>query len=121
MENLEETAPMRLVPLLFDPRGAVDRAGFWSGLLQLTAVSVMVYLGLTGVEGTVSIAALPLIGETFVAGLVAGGVHGADDAGVVFTASLALVAARLYATACLMLKRAWPGFGATASKARAWR
>lgn len=97
---------MRLVPLLFDPRGAVDRAGFWSGLLQLTVVSLMVYFGLTGVEGTVSLAALPLIGETFVASLVAGGVYGADDAGVVFAASLALVAARLYATACLMLKRA---------------
>ena len=97
---------MRLVPLLFDPRGAVDRAGFWSGLLQLTVVSVMVYLGLTGVEATVSMAALPLIGETFVGGLVAGGVYGAESVDVLLVVSLALLAARLYATACLMLKRA---------------
>jgi uncharacterized membrane protein YhaH (DUF805 family) len=97
---------MRLVSLLFDPRGAIDRRGFWSGLLQLTVLSLMVYLGLTRVEWTVGVAALPGIGEAFVTAGVAGDAYGGDLLDVTLAASLFLVATRLYVTACLMLKRA---------------
>jgi uncharacterized membrane protein YhaH (DUF805 family) len=96
---------MRLVTLLFDPRGAVDRRAFWSGLLQLTVVSLMVYLGLTRVEWVVGVTALPVVGEAVVVGGVAGAVYGADVPDTLLMASSVLVAARLYATACLMLKR----------------
>ncbi|EJL30550.1 hypothetical protein PMI01_03102 [Caulobacter sp. AP07] len=97
---------MRLVSLLFDPRGAVDRRGFWSGLLQLTVLSLLVYLGLSQMEWTVGVAALPGIGEAFVVGYVAGEAYGDGLPDVTLAASLLLVAARLYVTACLMLKRA---------------
>lgn len=97
---------MRLVSLLFDPRGAIDRRGFWSGLTQLTVVSLMVYLGLSRVEDTLGAAALPAIGEAFVIADVAGAAHGGKAPDVALVASLFLVAARLYVTACLMLKRA---------------
>src|SRR4051812_46218638 len=96
---------MSLLPLLFDPRGAIDRRAFWSGLLQLTLVSLAVYAGLTLVEKGVAWAALPLIGEAFVAVEVAAHAHDAALLDVSLLAGVFLVAARVYATACLMLKR----------------
>jgi uncharacterized membrane protein YhaH (DUF805 family) len=105
---------MRLLPLLFDPRGVIDRRAFWSGLIQLTLVSLAVYAGLTFVDGTVAWTALPVIGEAFVTTLIAGHVQGAGLPQVSLMAGLFLVAARLYATACLVLKRsrdAGRGFG----------
>lgn len=96
---------MRLLPLLFDPRGVIDRRAFWSGLIQLTIVSLAVYAGLTLVDDVVAWAALPAIGEAFVTALIAGHVHGAALSVVSLMAGIFLVAARLYATACLVLKR----------------
>lgn len=96
---------MRLLPLLFDPRGVIDRRAFWSGLIQLTIVSLAVYAGLTLVDGTVAWAALPAVGEAFITGLIAGHAHGAGLPEVSLMAGIFLVAARLYATACLVLKR----------------
>jgi uncharacterized membrane protein YhaH (DUF805 family) len=96
---------MRLLPLLFDPRGVIDRRAFWSGLIQLTIVSLAVCAGLSLVDGEVAWAALPAIGEAFVTTLIAGHAHGPGLSEVSLMAGIFLVAARLYATACLMLKR----------------
>lgn len=96
---------MRPLSLLFDPRGAIDRRAFWSGLLQLTAVSVAVHLGLTPLGPDLALAALPVIGETFVVGDVVGHAYGAIAPDVPLAASILVVVARLYATACLLLKR----------------
>jgi uncharacterized membrane protein YhaH (DUF805 family) len=97
---------MRVLSLLFDPRGAVDRRAFWSGLLQLTAISVAVAIGLTRLCPDGAPAALPVIGEAFTVGSVASHVYGANAVDIPLTASILLVVARLYVTACLMLKRA---------------
>ncbi|MFZ0270168.1 hypothetical protein [Caulobacter sp.] len=96
---------MRLLPLLFDPRGVIDRRAFWSGLIQLTIVSLAVYAGLTLVDGDVAWAALPAVGEAFVTVVIASHAHGAALSDVSLMAGIFLVAARLYATACLVLKR----------------
>jgi uncharacterized membrane protein YhaH (DUF805 family) len=96
---------MRVLPLLFDPRGAVDRRAFWSGLIQLTIVSVAVYAGLDVQGSIVALAAPPVIGETFIVNGVVGLLCGSALPKVVLEASVFLVAARLYVTACLMLKR----------------
>lgn len=96
---------MRVLSLLFDPRGAVDRRAFWSGLIQLTLVSVAVCAALTLVDMGVAWAALPAIGEAWVLSDVAGHVRHAAPPDVPLVAGVFLVAARLYATACLMLKR----------------
>jgi uncharacterized membrane protein YhaH (DUF805 family) len=106
---------MRVLSLLFDPRGAIDRRAFWSGLIQLAIVSLAVFAALTLVDRRLAWAALPASGEAFVAIDVASWIlFGAlPDASLV--AGLFLVAARLYATTCLVLKRwrdAGGGFGA---------
>ena len=96
---------MRVLSLLFDPRGAIDRRAFWSGLLQLTVVSVAVYVGLIRFGPDVAPAALPGIGEAFAVGGVVAHAYGAVAPDVPLVASILIVAARLYATACLLLKR----------------
>lgn len=96
---------MRALSLLFDPRGAIDRRAFWSGLLQLTVVSVAVYVGLIRLGPDVAPAALPGIGEAFAVGGVVAHAYGAVAPDVPLVASILVVAARLYATACLLLKR----------------
>lgn len=96
---------MRALSLLFDPRGAVDRRAFWSGLVQLTVVSVAVYVGLIRFGPDVAPAALPGIGEAFAVGGVVAHAYGAAAPDVPLVASILIVAARLYATACLLLKR----------------
>jgi len=96
---------MRVLSLLFDPRGAIDRRAFWSGLLQLTAVSVALYVGLIRFGPDVAPAALPVIGEAFAVGGVASHAYGAVALNVPLAASILIVAARFYATACLLLKR----------------
>ncbi len=50
---------MRALSLLFDPRGAIDRRTFWSGLIQRMIVSVAVFAALTLVDGRLAWAALP--------------------------------------------------------------
>ncbi|KQY27687.1 hypothetical protein ASD38_17460 [Caulobacter sp. Root487D2Y] len=97
---------MSLLSLLFDPRGAIDRRAFWSGLIQLTIVSLAVVVGLTVVDMDVAWAALPAVGEAWVLSDVAGHLRHAALPDVPLLAGVFLVAARLYATACLMLKRA---------------
>lgn len=96
---------MRALSLLFDPRGAIDRRTFWSGLLQLAVLGVAVWLGLMrlGVEG--GPAAIPVIGEAFLLGGAASHLYGGVAADVPLVSAVLIVAARLYAAACLALKR----------------
>ena len=96
---------MRLLSLLFDPRGAIDRRAFWSGLIQLTLVSVAVFLGLARLDAGVASAALPAIGEAFAISGLASCMHGVRAPDVSLIAGLLVIAARLYVTACLVLKR----------------
>lgn len=96
---------MRLLSLLFDPRGAIDRRAFWSGLIQLTVVSLAVYFGLIHLTLAWAFAALPAIGEAFMVSGLVGHLYGATVPDAVFVAALGVVAARLYPAACLMLKR----------------
>jgi uncharacterized membrane protein YhaH (DUF805 family) len=96
---------MRVLPLLFDPRGAIDRRAFWSGLIQLTIVSLAVFAALTLVDGGIAWAALPAVGEAFVLSDLAGRAHGAAWPDVALVAGFLLVSGRLYATTCLVLKR----------------
>jgi uncharacterized membrane protein YhaH (DUF805 family) len=96
---------MRVLSLLFDPRGAVDRRAFWSGLAQLTIVSLAVCWGLTRLQSAWALTAPPIVGEAFALGGVLGQVYGASVPDVALLAALGVVAARLYAAACLMLKR----------------
>ena len=96
---------MRLLSLLFDPRGAIDRRAFWSGLIQLALVSLAVFVGLARLETEVASAALPVVGEAFAVGGVASCISGARAPDVSLTAGLLVIAARLYVTACLVLKR----------------
>lgn len=96
---------MRLLSLLFDPRGAIDRRAFWSGLLQLTVVSVAVFVGLARLETEGASAALPVVGEAFAVGGLLRCVSGAQAPDVSLIAALIVIAARLYVTACLVLKR----------------
>lgn len=97
---------MRLLSLLFDPRGAIDRRAYWSGLIQLTIISAAVFAGLTRLDTLVATAALPILGEAFMLGVVAGWISGAQTLDVSLVAALLVIGARLYVTACLMLKRA---------------
>ena len=97
---------MRVLSLLFDPRGAVDRRAFWSGLIQLAVVSLLVFAGLARLDVRVAAAALPIVGEVTTLGDVVGRIHGGQAPDVPLVAALLVIAARLYATACLMLKRA---------------
>jgi uncharacterized membrane protein YhaH (DUF805 family) len=97
---------MRALSLLFDPRGAIDRRTFWSGLLQLLLVGVAVAFGLTRVCPNATLAALPVIGEAFAVGAVVNQVYGSSPMDIAVVVTVLLVAARLYVTACLMLKRA---------------
>jgi uncharacterized membrane protein YhaH (DUF805 family) len=96
---------MRLLSLLFDPRGAIDRRAFWSGLIQLTLVSLAVFVGLARLDAGVASAALPAVGEAFAIGGLASCIHGARAPDVSLIAALLVIAARLYVTACLVLKR----------------
>lgn len=96
---------MRLLSLLFDPRGVIDRRTFWSGLIQLTIVSLAVFMGLARLDTEVAVAALPVIGEMSVVSDLVSDVHDAKTPDVALVAMLLVVAARLYITACLMLKR----------------
>jgi uncharacterized membrane protein YhaH (DUF805 family) len=96
---------MLALSLLFDPRGAIDRRAFWSGLIQLMAVGLMVFAGSMRLDGQVGAAALPALGETYVLGAVVGRVYNAQAPDVSLIAALLVVAARFYVTACLMLKR----------------
>lgn len=96
---------MSVLPLLFDPRGVADRRAFWSGLVQLMVVSAAVYAGLGVLDSIVSLAAPPVIGEIFLVNAVVGLLHGSALPKVALEASVFIVAARLYVTACLMLKR----------------
>lgn len=97
---------MHVLSLLFDPRGAIDRRAFWSGLLQLTIVCVAVCFGLTRACPEATLAALPVIGEAWTVGAVVSHLYGSAPVAVALVAAVLLVAARLYVTACLMLKRA---------------
>jgi uncharacterized membrane protein YhaH (DUF805 family) len=96
---------MRPLSLLFDPRGAIDRRAFWSGLIQLTLVSVAVCLGLGVLEMDGGLAALPVIGEVFVVNEIVSHAYASSALDTALAASVLLFVARLYATACLMLKR----------------
>ena len=96
---------MRVLSLLFDPRGAVDRRAFWSGLIQLMVVSLAVCWGLTRLESAWALTAPPIVGEAFALGGLVGQIYGAAVPDVALAAALGVVAARLYAAACLMLKR----------------
>jgi len=96
---------MSLLSLLFDPRGAIDRRAFWSGLIQLAVISLAVYVGLTNLGPDVALAAPPVIGEAFVISGVVSHVYGATPPDVALVASVLIVAARLYVAACLMVKR----------------
>jgi len=96
---------MSLLSLLFDPRGAVDRRAFWSGLIQLTVVSLAVYVGLIYLTQAWAFAALPAIGEAFLVGGVVGHLYDATVPDVAFVAALGVLATRLYPAACLLLKR----------------
>jgi uncharacterized membrane protein YhaH (DUF805 family) len=96
---------MRLLSLLFDPRGAIDRRAFWSGLIQLMLVSLAVFAGLARLDTEVATAALPAVGEAFAVGGVASCIYGAQAPDISLIAALFVIAARLYVTACLMLKR----------------
>lgn len=97
---------MRLLSLLFDPRGAIDRRAFWSGLVQLTIVCLMTYAGLVRLEMAAGLAALPVAGDAFVASVVAGAASQARFPELALAVGIGVAAARLYVTACLMLKRA---------------
>jgi uncharacterized membrane protein YhaH (DUF805 family) len=91
---------MLLLPLLFDPRGAIDRRTFLSGLLQLLIIALAVWLGLTPLDSTAGLAALPALGEAFIAiGLTA------NIPTISLASAILVVAARAYVTVCLMLKR----------------
>jgi uncharacterized membrane protein YhaH (DUF805 family) len=96
---------MPALSLLFDPRGVIDRRTFWSGLAQLTLLGLVVWLGLArlGVEG--SPAAIPVVGDAFLVGGAASHVQRAVAVDVPLAAAFLIVAARLYATTCLVLKR----------------
>ena len=96
---------MRVLSLLFDPRGAVDRRAFWSGLIQLALVSVAVCWGLMRLESAWALTAPPIVGEAFAISGVVGHVHDATIPDVALAAALGVVAARLYVAACLILKR----------------
>jgi uncharacterized membrane protein YhaH (DUF805 family) len=96
---------MRLLSLLFDPRGAIDRRAFWSGLLQLTLVSVMISFGLAHLGADGALTVLPVIGEAFAVADLAGHVHASGGPDIPMMMVILTVAARLYATACLCLKR----------------
>ena len=96
---------MRVLSLLFDPRGAIDRRTFWSGLIQLMVISVVVCTALSFVDIDAAWAALPVIGEAFATTEVAGQVRQGALPDVSLVAGMFLVAARLYVTVCLMLKR----------------
>lgn len=96
---------MPALSLLFDPRGAIDRRTFWSGLLQLAGVWLAVYFGLIYLEQIAGLAALPLAGEAYAIGVLAGSLYAGTAPDVGLAACLLLVAARYYMTACLMLKR----------------
>jgi uncharacterized membrane protein YhaH (DUF805 family) len=96
---------MSVLSLLFDPRGLADRRAFWSGLIQLTVVSAAVCAALTLIDMGVAWAALPAVGEAWVLSDLAGHLRHAAPPDVTLVAGVFLVAARLYATACLMLKR----------------
>jgi uncharacterized membrane protein YhaH (DUF805 family) len=109
---------MRLLSLLFDPRGVIDRRAYWSGLIQLTIVSVAVFAGLARLETEVAVSALPAVGEAFAVGSLVSCVYGAQAPDVSLIAALSVIAARFYVTACLMLKRsrdAGQGAGALAA------
>jgi uncharacterized membrane protein YhaH (DUF805 family) len=97
---------MRLLTLLFDPRGVIDRRAFWSGLIQLTVVSVAVFAGLTWLGIEVAVAALPVLGEMSAVSDIVSCVHDARAPDVALIATLLVTAARLHVTVCLMLKRA---------------
>jgi len=96
---------MRALPLLFDPRGAIDRRTYWSGLIQLTLVSLAVGFGLLRLDSEVGVAAFPAFGEAFLVTGMAGSVYDAGVPDVAFLVSIPLIAARLYASVCLLLKR----------------
>jgi len=96
---------MRALSLLFDPRGMIDRRTFWSGLLQLAALGVVIDFGLARLGADMALAALPVIGDAFVIGGVAGQAYGWILPEVSVTAAVLIVIARHYVLACLMLKR----------------
>jgi uncharacterized membrane protein YhaH (DUF805 family) len=96
---------MRVLSLLFDPRGVIDRRAFWSGLIQLTIVSLAVWWGLMRLDSAWALTAPPIVGEAFAIGGVVAQVYGAALPDVALMTALGVVAARLYAAACLMLKR----------------
>ncbi|MBO9560529.1 MAG: hypothetical protein J7515_18330 [Caulobacter sp.] len=96
---------MRALSLLFDPRSAIDRRTFWSGLLQLIMLSLVVWLGLTRIGFGAAIAAMPLAGEALLIGSASSHGFGSPDMAVTVTTAIALVAARYYVAVCLMLKR----------------
>lgn len=96
---------MRALSLLFDPRGAIDRRTFWSGLLQLAVLGLAIDLGLTRLGVDPALAALPVVGDAFVIGGLANQVYGGTAPDVALTSALLIVVARYYVVACLMLKR----------------
>jgi uncharacterized membrane protein YhaH (DUF805 family) len=96
---------MHALSLLFDPRGAIDRSTFWSGLAQLALVSLAICLGLGRLDQIAYLAALPVVGDAYAIGILAGWLYGGNAPDIAVTTTLLLVAARYYVAVCLMLKR----------------
>ncbi|WP_426044133.1 hypothetical protein [Caulobacter sp. DWR3-1-2] len=96
---------MPVLPLLFDPRGAIDRRTFWSGLLQLAVISLTLSFALASLGLPSASAVLPAIGEALITADITGHVYTASPPSVALVASILIATARLYASACLMLKR----------------
>jgi hypothetical protein len=67
---------MHVLSLLFDPRGAIDRSTFWSGLAQLALVS-LADLSRPGTPGPDRLSRRPaVVGDAYAIGILAGWLYG---------------------------------------------
>lgn len=97
---------MRTVPLLLDPRGAIDRRDFWLGLLQLGLVEIAVFAALLRLAPEAAMGAPPVVGEVYlVTAITAWAYDPAYVTAAPLLAAAGLAAARAWVTACLCLKR----------------
>lgn len=95
--------------LLLDPRGAVGRKTFADGLTALAAIAVLALaifgaLTLWWPVGDLAAAATPLLGTSLLVAAIIEAVLDKDASPLLIPAVL-LACARLYALACLCLKR----------------
>jgi uncharacterized membrane protein YhaH (DUF805 family) len=93
---------MKLVSLLFDPRGRIDRRAFALGLLLLVGLSLAT-AALVSRSPLLELALVPILGELAVTALFHGPVQGLNTP--TMAAFGLILAVRAYILACLCIKR----------------